>query len=110
LNVELSIEPSSGRIDAMFYDRGYTANTLVDVTYATSADGGATFSTRRVTSSGFDPAQYGVPSGAGVSPFIGDYTGIVSTRNGAAMAWTGPGKTYGALPTNYEVYFGSVTP
>jgi len=26
------------------------------------------------------------------------------------MTWTGPGKTFGALPTNLEVYFGSVTP
>jgi len=26
------------------------------------------------------------------------------------MSWTGPGKTYGALPTNLEVYFGRLTP
>jgi hypothetical protein len=50
-----------------------------------------------------------VPSGSGVRPFIGDYTGIVSLSGSAAMAWTGPGKTYGTLPTNYEIYFGSAT-
>ncbi|HEY2064393.1 MAG TPA: sialidase family protein [Gemmatimonadaceae bacterium] len=110
LNVELSVEPSTGRLDAMFYDRSWTNNTLVDVTYASSVDGGATWSTRRITKSGFDPAAYGVPSGAGVRPFIGDYTGIVSLSGSAAMAWTGPGKTYGALPTNYEIYFGSAAP
>jgi hypothetical protein len=110
LNVELSVEQSSGRIDAMFYDRGWTSNALVDVSYASSADGGVTWSMRRVTKSGFDPAAFGVPSGSGVRPFIGDYNGIVSLANGAAMAWTGPGKTYGVLPTNYEIYFGSVTP
>jgi hypothetical protein len=110
LNVELSVEPTSGRLDAMFYDRSWTNNALVDVTYASSADGGVTWGVKRMTRSGFDPAQYGVPSGSGVRPFIGDYTGIVSLGASAAMAWTGPGKTYGALPTNYEVYFGSATP
>jgi hypothetical protein len=110
LNVELSIEPSSGRLDAMFYDRSWTNNSLVDVTYASSMDGGVTWNVRRVTKSGFDPAAYGVPSGSGVRPFIGDYNGLVSLSNGAAMAWTGPGKTYGALPTNYEIYFGSAAP
>ena len=110
LNVELSIEPASGRIDAMFYDRSWTKNALVDVTYASSVDGGLTWSSQRVTKSGFDPAQYGVPNGATVRPFIGDYTGIVSLPASAAMAWTGPGKTYGALPTNYEIYFGSAKP
>lgn len=110
LNAELSIEPISGRIDIQTYDRGYSSNVLVDVTYASSADGGVTWSSQRVTKSGFDPAAYGVPSGGGVRPFIGDYTGIVSLPTGAAMTWTGPGKTYGALPTNYEIYFGSATP
>jgi hypothetical protein len=110
LNVELSVEPASGRLDAMFYDRSWTGNALVDVTYASSPDGGVSWSTRRITTSGFDPAAYGVPSGSGVRPFIGDYTGIVSSSGSAAMAWTGPGKTYGALPTNYEIYFGSASP
>ena len=110
LNAEMSIERTSGRIDIQTYDRSYTSNGLVDVTYASSPDGGATWTSQRVTKSGFDPAAYGVPSGSGVRPFIGDYTGIVSLASGAAMAWTGPGRTYGALPTNYEIYFGSATP
>jgi len=106
---EMSIAPN-GRIDVAFYDRSYSGNVLVDVTYATSSDFGATWASTRVTKSGFDPSQYGVPSGSGFRPFIGDYNGIVSLPGSAAMTWTGVGKTYGTLPTNLEIYFGSVTP
>lgn len=106
---ELSIS-AGGRLDVGIYDRSYSGNTLVDMTYATSGDGGTTWTTQRVTRSGFDPSQYGVPSGSGIAPFIGDYFGIVSLPQSAGIVWTGPGKTYGALPDNLEVYFGSVTP
>ena len=106
---EMSIAPN-GRIDIAFYDRSYTGNTLVDVTYATTSDFGATWASTRVTKSGFDPSQYGVPSGSGIVPFIGDYNGIVSLPTSAAMTWTGVGKTYGTLPTNLEIFFGSVIP
>jgi hypothetical protein len=107
---ELSIAPN-GRIDVAFYDRGYTANQLVDVTYATSSDFGASWASARVSKSSFDPSQWGVPDGSTVRPFIGDYNGIVSLPGSAAMTWTGAGtKNYGALPTNLEIYFGSVTP
>jgi hypothetical protein len=100
----------SGRIDVAFDDRSYTANTMVDLTYATSSDGGATWRSARVSKSSFDPSLYGVPSGAGVRPFIGDYNGIVSLASTAAMTWTGVGKTFGTLPTNLEIFFASVTP
>ena len=113
INVELSVEPSSGRLDLMTNDRSYTGNTLFDVSYITSADGGSTWSTTRVTKTSWDPSAYGVPcSGCtnGVRPFIGDYDGITSLPTSAAMTWTGPGKTFGTYPTNLEVYFASVTP
>ncbi len=106
---ELSIA-STGRIDIGIYDRSYSGNTLADITYATSVDGGATWTTQRVTKSGFDPSQYGVPNGTGIRPFIGDYFGIVSLAQSAGIVWTGPGKTYGTLPDNLEAYFGGVTP
>lgn len=113
INAELSVEPASGRIDIMTNDRSYTGNTLFDVSYITSPDGGKTWATTRVTKSSWDPSAFGVPCpscASGVRPFIGDYDGIVSLPGSAAMTWTGPGKTFGTLPTNLEVYFGSVTP
>ena len=107
---ELSIAPD-GRLDIAFYDRGYTGNTLVDLTYATSSNSGLNWASTRVTKAGFDPSLWGVPSGSGIRPFIGDYNGIVSLPTSAGMTWTGAGtKNYGALQTNLEIYFGSVTP
>lgn len=106
---ELGIAPN-GRIDVAFYDRSYTSNTAVDLTFATSSDFGATWRSTRVSRSSFDPSAYGVPSGSGIRPFIGDYNGIISLAGSAGMTWTGVGKTYGALPTNLEIFFASVTP
>lgn len=106
---ELGIS-SGGRIDVGMYDRSYSGNALVDMAYATSADGGATWATQRVTKSGFDPSQYGVPAGSTIRPFIGDYFGIVSLPTSAGIVWTGAGKTYGTLPDNLEAYFARVTP
>jgi hypothetical protein len=110
INVEMSIEPVSGRIDMMANDRSWSGNALFDITYFASTDHGASFSVQRVTKTSWDPSQYGVPDGSGIRPFIGDYDGIISLPTSAAMTWTGPGKTYGALPTNLEVYFGKVSP
>lgn len=110
INVEMSVEPTTGRIDMMSNDRSYSGNTQLDVSYIGSMDGGVTWSVQRVTKTSWDPSQYGVPSGSGVRPFIGDYDGIVSTPKSVGMTWTGPGRTTGALPTNLEVYFGGVTP
>ena len=110
INVEMSIEPTTGRIDMMANDRSWSGNTLFDITYFGSSDGGTTWSVQRVTKTSWDPSAYGVPSGLGVRPFIGDYDGIVSLPGSVGMTWTGPGKTYGTLPTNLEVYYGRVTP
>jgi hypothetical protein len=103
---ELSVAPN-GRLDASFYDRGYSGNRLVDLTYATSADGGATWRQARVTPAGFDPSTWGVPSGSGFRPFIGDYNGIASTNDRAAMTWTGFAPPQ---PFNLEVDFATATP
>lgn len=110
INVEMSIEPNSGRIDLMANDRSWTGNALFDVSYFGSTDGGKSWSVQRVTKSSWDPSQYGVPDGSGIRPFIGDYDGIVSLPSSVGMTWTGPGKTSGALPTNLEVYFGKLSP
>jgi len=110
INVEMSIEPGSGRIDLMSNDRSWSNNTLFDVSYFGSSDGGGRWTVQRVTKSSWDPSQYGVPSGSGFRPFIGDYDGIVSLPGSVGMTWTGPGKTYGALPINLEVFFARVIP
>ena len=92
---------ANGRYDLSFYDRSYTGNALVDLTYAMSGDGGATWSTTRVSASGSDPSQYR-------TRFIGDYNGIVSLAGSALLAWTGIGTQNGV--TNFDIYFGSVAP
>lgn len=110
--VELSAA-ADGRLDVMFDDRSYSGNTLVDVTHASSTDGGATWSATRVSKSGFDPSQYGVPCGScagGIRPFLGDYNGIASVGDHAVMAWTGVAPKTGTANDNLEIFFGSVTP
>jgi hypothetical protein len=105
---ELDIAPN-GRYDVSFYDREWTANQLVDLTYATSADGGVTWSRARVTQKGFDPSTWGVPSSSalGYRPFIGDYNGIVSTNDRAAFTYTG---VAAPQPYNLEIFFATATP
>lgn len=103
---EMSTAPN-GRIDLAFYDRGYSGNQLLDVTYATSSDGGTTWTTARVTPSGFDPAAWGVPSGSGFRPFVGDYNGISSTNSFAELTWTGVSQP---APFNLDIYAATVTP
>ena len=110
INVELSIEPTTGRLDLMTNDRSWSGSTSFDITYLGSSDHGSHWTVQRVTKSSWDPAQYGVPAGSGVIPFIGDYDGIASLPDAALLTWTGPGKTYGELPTNLEIYFGKVSP
>jgi len=103
---ELSAAPN-GRLDASYWDRSYSGNALVDLTYATSSDGGHTWRQARVTPSGYDPSQWGVPSGSGFRPFIGDYNGIASTNTTAYMTWTG---VAAPQPYNLEIEFATATP
>jgi hypothetical protein len=105
---ELSAAPN-GRLDASFWDRSYSGNRLVDMTYATSSDGGLTWRQARVTPTGYDPGVWGVPSSSalGFRPFIGDYNGIDSTNTLAAMTWTGVADP---APLNLEIDFATATP
>jgi hypothetical protein len=103
---ELSSAPN-GRLDASYWDRSYSGNALVDLTYATSSDGGQTWRQARVTPKGYDPSQWGVPSGSGFRPFIGDYNGIASTNTTAYMTWTGVASPQ---PLNLEIDFATATP
>ncbi len=103
---EISAAPN-GRLDLAFYDRRYSGNALVDVTYATSRDGGTTWRQTRITAQGFDPSQWGVPSGSGFRPFIGDYNGIASTATTAELTWTG---VSAPAPYNLDIFAATVTP
>lgn len=104
---EAEMSTATGRIDVAYYDRGYSHNQLVDVTYATSRDGGQTWRTARVTSTGFDPSQWGVPDGSGFRPFIGDYNGIASTPTSTRLTWTGVSQP---APYNLDIEYATVTP
>src|SRR2546425_5957312 len=72
---------SHGLISIVFYDRRLDPrNTLIDVFYAESADGGVSFSPNlRVTDQPSDP---------GTLNFIGDYIGIASNATLAHPVWT----------------------
>jgi hypothetical protein len=106
---EISATADGSRLDVSFYDRSYSSNELVDVTYAWSDDGGSTWTQQRVTSDSdrFDPSEWGVPGGAQPRPFIGDYNGIASTPTEALLAWTGVAEPD---PYNLEIEFAAVTP
>ena len=60
-----------------------------------------------MTPFGYDASLWGVPSGSGFRPFIGDYNGIASTNAFAAMTWTG---TAPPQPLNLEIDFATATP
>jgi hypothetical protein len=82
---ELGIAPS-GRIDVAFYDRSYTSNTMVDLTYATSATGarlalGAGRSRARSISAASRRFHR--------SPVHRRLQRIVSLASTAGMTWTG---------------------
>ena len=78
---------SHGLISLDFYDRRLDPqNHLVDVFYAESADGGASFSSNvRVTDVSFNPDAIIFSSG---ESFIGDYIGIASNGTLAHSVWT----------------------
>jgi hypothetical protein len=82
---------------------------MVDMTYATTADGGQTWRSARVSPQSFDPYDWGVPSSSalGRRPFIGDYNGMISTPTTAAIAWTGVAQP---APYNLEIDYATVTP
>ncbi len=102
---EISVAPS-GRVDVSFYDRSYSLNQLVDMTYAKSIDGGNTWETTRITKSGYDPSQWGVPSGNTFYPFIGDYNGMFSTNANVGFTWTG---VAAPQPYNLEIDFATIS-
>jgi len=83
---------STGRIDAIFYDRrDDPKNVANNVYYTYSADGGSTFSQNlRITTDPSDSRigqEYGNPSALGKFEF-GSRLGLLSSAKGAVAAWT----------------------
>lgn len=84
----MSVSPDGKRLDLIYDDLGYDpAGYLVDLSYAASWNGGASWSRTRVTPEGFDANLF--PPGS--SPFIGDYIQIESFLDQARLAWTANG-------------------
>jgi hypothetical protein len=91
---------SHGLLSIVFYDRRLDPkNHLVDVFYAESADGGASFSPNvRVTDASFNPDAIIFSNG---ESFIGDYIGIASNGTVAHSVWTDIPPT---SPSNEDIF------
>jgi hypothetical protein len=94
----LSAAPTGGRVDLIFYDRSCdpVSDTLNCVTESSTSNGGASWSTVPVTSSGFDGDKFQACLAFVQSPncgvyFLGDYIAIASTATESQMLWTGNG-------------------
>ncbi|MFT5233837.1 MAG: hypothetical protein ACI9UK_002308 [Candidatus Krumholzibacteriia bacterium] len=74
----LAVDPKSGVVAVVFYDRRNTAGAATDVTVALSSDGGESFNNMTVSESSFTPSA---------SVFFGDYIGIDSYDGVAHAIW-----------------------
>jgi hypothetical protein len=87
----------NGRVDLVYYDRTCdSADTLNCVTLSSTANGGASWTTIALTSTGFDGDKYQAclafvePPDCGTF-FLGDYIAAASANQKAAVLWTGDG-------------------
>ena len=90
-----SIAAAGGRLDVIWYDSRLGQDpdgkiTALDVFYASSSDGGASFSSSvRVTSASFDPNLVLFSDATHPNnPFLGDYIQVASTPTAAHAIWT----------------------
>jgi hypothetical protein len=74
-----TVDPVTGHLHVVFYDRRDTAGNATDVFVARSTDGGATFQNARVSTSSFTPDP---------SLFFGDYIGIAARDGRVYPVWT----------------------
>lgn len=75
----MTIDPVTGYLYFVFYDRREQAGLLTDVYMAVSKDGGATFNNFRVSETPFNPTA---------SIFFGDYTNISAFNGIVRPIWT----------------------
>ncbi len=74
-----AIDPASGNLYLVYYDRRRTMNALTEVYLARSSDGGATFTEFPISQSPFWPRK---------SVFFGDYSGIAAMNGVVHPVWT----------------------
>jgi hypothetical protein len=74
----MSVDPLTGAVNVLFYDRRNYDDTQTDVYLARSTDGGVTFSNVKVSESPFIPTK---------RVFLGDYIGLCSFDNFVACIW-----------------------
>jgi hypothetical protein len=74
----MTVDPSTGRVYLVFYDRRNTTGVDTDVYMAVSRDGGASFENFAVSDSSFTPDA---------SVFFGDYIGIAARGGMVYPAW-----------------------
>jgi hypothetical protein len=90
-----------GRVDVCFQDRSYApGNALIFTTCAFSSNGARTFTSRQVTTTGFDASN---------NTFIGDYNWQASTADGVHPIFVGDGFP-GAGNAGQEIFVGVVAP
>jgi len=74
----MTIDPATGHIWAVFYDRRNTTGDATDVFVARSTDGGDTFENFKVSQSSFTPVSW---------VFFGDYTNIAAWQGKIYPIW-----------------------
>jgi hypothetical protein len=90
-----------GRVDVCYQDRSYApGNSLIFTTCSSSTDGGQTFTSQQVTTTGFDASN---------NTFIGDYNWQASTASLILPIFVGDGVP-GGDSTVQEVFVARVTP
>lgn len=75
----MSVDPVTGYLYFVFYDRRDHEGNATDVYLATSTDGGETFTNTRISESPFTPQQ---------GPFFGDYNNISAYNGRIRPIWT----------------------
>jgi Secretion system C-terminal sorting domain/BNR/Asp-box repeat len=74
----MTVDPTTGAIWGVFYDRRNTTGSATDVYVVKSTDGGETFQNFKVSESSFTPTS---------SVFFGDYTNISAWHNKIYPVW-----------------------
>ena len=74
----MTIDPVTGYLYVVFYDRRNTTGTATEVWLAKSTDGGSTFSNFKISASTFTPNQ---------QVFFGDYNGIAAMNGKVYPLW-----------------------